>query len=461
MGSKMQRYYTKEGQQINNYPEILNLLNQDRDSQNFVELGKIKMVGSYMLSDGSVWYSFPKFYPVDTNNPTSKDKDFIDKVIKVIEKLRANGKNLFEGDRIFSPDVRSQSKRTVNIVELSKYIVKDYLQYGIYYRKEISYKSQGCGKNNWGKTIKKERPIIDVDVVYGRIWKKHTTIDMDNKISQIHIAIVCDAIKIYEKVHSNREIKAPIYDCTISMDRINEKGAISLLNEEILHVYSDREQAIIKAMIAWCGLTNNYRYAGCTNCFQNVWEWINDEVFGNVKNTESDYPEYYIYDDVHIEEYYRGKGQARPDTIYLDRNKTNGKLQLYVYDSKYYVPQFDVDKSEVYHFPANSDILKQVEYLRRINRSLSNYIKEEIEMKNIFLIPELTDEEMKNIGRTKSNRELLWEEIGYSKAANFDFLARTVANSMGFDINIEVEHEELSTDRVYIWYIVIDYLMLF
>lgn len=454
----MHRYYTKEGSSIKKYPEILELLKSEDIYQTFIESGNIKMVGSYMFADGSVWYSFPKFYPVDTDRPTSKDLDLLDMIIKAIEKLRANGKNLFEGDRIFAPEARLNSKQKVNIIELSKYIVNDYMQHGIYTRKEMYYTKQGVGKNTWNKTIKKECPIIDVDIIYHKIWKKHVEADTRNIISQIHTIVVREAIRLYEKMHSREKIKSPEKTDISLCDGQNLKDFIPLLNAEMLHVYSDREQAVIKSMIAWCDLTYNYKFAGCTNCFQNVWEWVNDEVFGNQKKKESDLPEYYILDDKEGKKKFFGKGQAKPDTIFFGRNSSTGCLQLHIYDSKYYVPQFSNTKEEVYGFPPNSDIIKQVAYLRRIRSSMKPYVTEEVETKNIFLVPELTEEELSNIGRTKGKGDFLFEEIGYVNPANFDLVAKTLVNSINVDINIEIEYTAKENERVYIYMVYCSHL---
>lgn len=438
-------YYTLEGDMITSYPELDVLLIEDEMKTWFVDAQKIKMVGSYMFSDGSLWYSYPKYFQQSFKNepPSETDQLKMKTIIQVIEKLRCNGKNLFEGDHIFSPDTRNESKRKVNIIELATYIVRDYMSHGIYYRENREYARDRSGKIAWTKTISKSTPLIDNDaIIYDELWIKSSRLNVENEISKVHAYIAAEAIKIYERYNGYTGIVKPVID-DISKEDLPQYT--KLLKQELLYIFADRDISLLKALIAWCEETIDYRMAGCTNCFQNVWEWVNDAVFGNQTEKESQYPIYTLYDSEKKENRYFGRGTAKPDTIYFRKNKDNDRFRLYVYDAKYYLPK--PIGQDIFEYPTNSDIVKQVAYMQGLSYSLRK-LKVDLDTKNIFLLPEISERTMSKLGQ-KKGKNILYSEIGYVKKASFDVVAKTLVG----DINIEIE-EKLNPDdeeKVYLY----------
>lgn len=444
-------FYTKEGESLSTYTALKEKLQQEGSTYaDFIQKGHIKMVGSYMFSDGTCWFSFPKYFKLDLidHKPSENDMNKLKIIIQVLEKLRADGKNLYEGDHIFDADIREKNKRRVNILDLSTYIVKDYIQNGLFVKTSKAYFKNGKGRVSWAKTISKNNPIINNgNIIYSSLWKKRNVVDENDIISNIHAEIVCKAIEIYEKYNFGNYIKKP--DCWDMYDEDRSTEYTKLLNMELLQVFSDREQSILKALIAWCDSTVNYKMAGCTNCFQNVWEWVNDAVFGNKSDKnekESEHPTYVLVGSAGNETSYIGLGQAKPDTIFFSVDKDN--YYLYVYDSKYYVPKFSYDKSkkEIYGYPANSDIVKQVAYMRRMQESF-HPITEKLITKNIFLLPEIEDDLIEIIGDKKEDDEL-YQEIGYVVQANFDEMAKRLVKDAKLEIELEKTNDQ---DKVYLY----------
>ena len=432
--------YTIEGDSIQSYPDLLNFLREENIYDDFVEKRKIKMVGIYLFYDGSLWYGFPKYFNWESM-PSQEEIKKLKTISKVIEKLRSEGKNLFEGDHIFSATKKESDKRKVNIIELSKFLIKDYFQNGIYKRTVSKYDFSTKGRVAWQRTISKEIPIIsDENIIYDRPWKK-VTYEEDNFVSKIHAYIITKAIDVYRRF---------VGECHITLPEIPKKEEklkqyVEPLNRELLITFSDRENTLLKALIAWCDLTYNYRLAGCTNCFHNVWEWVNDEVFGNQKqNKESTVPTYHFYGE---KETYLGRGTAKPDSIYFKEEKD--KCILFVYDSKYYISKFSKKWKEVYGYPPNSDIVKQVAYLKKIEESLKPL---EVETKNIFLLPEISESELALIGQKKEKNEL-FTEIGYVLQADFNEMADNLKREEGIDVSSRSTKEE---DRVYLYMVYCD-----
>jgi hypothetical protein len=442
-------YYTSEGDKLSLHIGLKDLLLKDEVYDCFVDLQKIKMVGSYMFSNSVLWYSFPKYYQLKlVDGKISKSDQHNMKVImKVIEKLRYSGKNLFEGDHIFTPDSRNEQKRKVNIIELSTYIVKDYMSNDIYTRGKKEFTQEGFGKTTWARTINKNIPIIsDNNIVYSKLWKRKSLYDDKNEISIIHAYIVNKAIEIYEQYNGYIGLKKPEDIVEIQEENLAEYSKI--LNQELLHVFGDREISLIKALIAWCEATYNYKIAGCTNCFQNVWEWVNDEVFGNQFKKQSQYPIYELKDEHGKMISYTGRGTAKPDTIFFRRVDEHNQNYLYVYDSKYYLP--NPSKQDIYEYPSNSDIVKQVAYLRGICESLTR-ISEPVIAKNIFLLPEIPDKTLALFGRKKEDN-ILYSELGYVIQANFDSMAEYLTKNIGIEVDSKRNGNETDEkEKVYLY----------
>lgn len=437
-------YYTKEGESISIYPEIGELLKEDEMWDCFIQNHVIKMVGSYRFANGDIWNSFPKYYQLVTNeSPSSFDCDNLKTIIKVLEKLRSEGRNLFDGDNVFASERKEKEQRKVNILSLSSYIVRDYVQHGLYKKSQKKYFKAANGKYTWAKTVKKCIPIIsNGNPIYLNPWRARNISENNDNISNIHAFIVGQAIEIYKKFDDRILVKEP--DREYCFTATDLKHISFLLKREILNVFSDREIALFKALIAWCDLSYNYKLVGCTNCFQNVWEWVNDAVFGNQKDRshkESGQPIYHFDGD----SFYIGKGQAKPDTIYCDLK--GEELYLYIYDSKYYIPTFDIEHHTIHGYPANSDIVKQIAYIKGICGSLQK-CSGKIKAKNIFLLPEFN-----NIGREKDNetkeRKELFNEIGYVVPAKFDMMVCNLLKDTNFEIEIESTKGE--EDKVYLY----------
>lgn len=435
---------TTEGENIRKYPELKTLLNSDGIGDAFLKAGNITMVGCYTFANGVQWYSFPKYYQFKNNDGINKeDKKYIELIIRVIDRLRSEGRNLFEGDHIFNPDITNGQKRRVNMVELSRFLIRDYLVNGIYGRKNKSYSTNGRGKIDWGKTVKKTQPLIRDNVpVYCQLWKKNNYIDTDNDISNIHKHILSFAIIVYEKYYGHVDVDNEIRER--NQTELNRDYCVRMLSNEVRHVYNDHDISLIKALMAWCEATVNYKTVGCTNCFQNVWEWVNDFVFGNVENKYSEVPRYSLYDESGGIVEYVGAGSAKPDTIFFETERNLNKSHLFVYDAKYYTPVFS--EKDVYGYPPNSDIVKQVAYMKEILKSMS---KIEVSSKNIFLLPEFNGVKT-DIEKANCNNDL-FVEIGYVKQADFSSMVESMYRKN--NIKEDAQRIECEDDKVYLYMI--------
>lgn len=445
-------FYTKEGERINLFPELKEMLKSEEVYDIFVEKQFIKMVGIYRFGNGSVWYSFPKYsnYSSEHGIPNESDMSSLKKIVNVLDKLRKEKKNVFEGEAIFDENKRNSSYRKVSMIELSRYLVKDYLQHGIYRRNEKISSIRNQGKISWARTIHKEKPLLSGNsVIYDKTWKVATRLDDTNAISKLHASIIYEAMELLENVGDSLHCSKPEIEYLYSEKQKLE--SCHLFSKELMYLFNDRDISLMKALIAWCDLSVYYRFSGCTNCFHNVWEWVNDFVFGNQRkdsNKNSGNPYYYLGSKDSNLEVYEGKGNAKPDTIYFAK-LDDGTYRLCIYDSKYYIPTFKVDqsKNEIFGYPANADIVKQVAYEKFVITSFG-HMKDKTKVSNIFLMPEIPDD-MLLAGEIEKVEGKLFSEIGYVVPANFDYM---VDNLLGDEQErIEINRASTNDNKIIIY----------
>ena len=76
----------------------------------------------------------------------------------------------------------------------------------------------------------------------------------------------------------------------------------------------------------------------------------------------------------------------------------------------------------------------------------------EVETKNIFLLPEISESELALIGQKKEKNEL-FTEIGYVLQADFNEMADNLKREEGIDVSSRSTKEE---DRVYLYMVYCD-----
>lgn len=400
------------------------------ENPNFVRWRKntctIVFVGTYTIrrkNDYIVIYSMPKYYPKENCNKNNLNeiKNHIKKICCVVEKLRAEGKSFDDEEYLFNPYEQGVTKQAVNRVELAEYIIEDYIQYGLYVKDLTETVKGGRGRTSWAKTVRKVSPIIQNNSpIYLELMNKRHIIDENDLLSVIHANVVNQCLEFMGTL---------ILDGIQYIETESLGGDLSpfatTINTYSTYIFKEREINLFKALEAWCSLTQYYeKYAGVT-CFDRVWEWTNDAVWGNIDHPESSHPSY------HIGKYqYFGKGEAIPDTIRIEESDREESCDIYIFDSKYYTINYTSSKWGNYQidgFPANSDIVKQVAYLKLISSQykLRNCY-------NAFLLPEATENCDENEKELFSVSDKEWfKTIGFVKPGSFNLQIPSADNNSG------------------------------
>ena len=388
---------------------------------------KLALVGIYVNDDGVSFYCFPKYYSKTEIEDGKKDSE-LENIVKALIKLRKEGgKSIDEVGAEFWHSEKNSEERRVNPLKLARNLIVDYMENGLYFEEINEKKTHGSGKTLWGKTVLKMRPMItdNDEVVYLRRILRRRNLDYNNILTGVHAAVLLQCLELLQNAGYSKGMRVPgIYrKIAVKSDNGTDLSRYkNVLRERLKKVYKDRDVSLIKMMSAWCtNFSRYYKVMACTTTFQNVWEQINDYVFGNIGEKESDPPTYYVGNN---EYEFHNKSDDRLDTVYLDIEKR----RLVVFDSKYYVPDFSEtvsNKGTVWRYPAQVDIRKQVAYLKQIRITIEgdhktgdSHDKPRFAYSNIFLFP-FSKENYKKVLEEESVGDNLYVRIGYVEGSVF------------------------------------------
>lgn len=422
------RYFIKELWKVQN---IRGVLPDKKIINELFEVGafqgdSFRMVGIFYTSSNDEIYCCPKYISDDLierankkeENATSELREHMKLIVKVLDKLRADGKNIEEISYDFSAYSSNSERKHISRYSIAKGIVSDFLENGIYFKSEKEVSQSGRGKVRWGLTMRKMKPIISSDeIIYPKLLKQSDYKNYENIITEIHENIVVQCIDYLQMLDEKMTIEKPIVNIKLQPEEMHKYS--KYIKQSMLTAYSNRELLLFKAMLSWCDESPYYKGMGCTTCFLNVWEWVNDAVWGNKQKEllKSSAPKYHLAGIAYI-----GGGDAEPDTLaYIEGEKD----YIALFDAKYYVPknkEIKLEPQSIIGFPENREIVKQVAYLKDIQSVCGDAIN----YSNIFLLP--TCESYKNIVEEIEDKQEdnIWQMIGLACKGSFDSLRKAL-----------------------------------
>jgi len=356
--------------------EDIDQLIMDRVCNRFIDssLLNFNFVGIISNRD-SVVSVLPK-YCNEEDDDIVKKKETI-QIIKVLKKYALNV-TIDTGDlNYLSHNVNGTF---VSELALADYIIKDYISYGIYAKNHDEIMLNESGEIYWEDTIDLINPYMSRNkVYYSDTYNIVNLNDPYEYITRIHKWAIMLCLDRYSEVLG--------YSATISADYNeniehlgNTEVILSLLQNEIQNVYSDRKIGLLKALFMLISMkytwTNKvYTLFGKTK-FEQVWEDVCSEVMDN---------DYYNYKQYIPKpkwknseaEFYSIK-TLEPDI--LRSINYNGTNMFFIMDAKYYDIEFI--KGKLNNAPGVSDIIKQIFY----EQALKEFIKDH-RIVNIFLFP--------------------------------------------------------------------------
>ena len=246
----------------------------------FINRGKNCFVGIYYdVENATSIIGVPKYYTGKLSKLTEQEENEIllhlRLVCTLIEQIRLDSNY---SDYRYNP-YQYNDEAEVNKLELAEYLVHDYLEYGLYGLYHNSFVKDGTGINDWNRTVEVEIPVINEEsIIYDPILGRKSQYSHNDLVSKIHAAVVREALGIlawdeYQFVEIANDADNLDYESDLSF-------YISILYERANSTFVEREKNLIKALIAWCGLTaNNEKYYIGSTSFEHVWEYTIDKVF--------------------------------------------------------------------------------------------------------------------------------------------------------------------------------------
>ncbi len=245
------------------------------------------------------------------------------------------------------------------------WLVKDYIEHGLYKELEKKYNINNGGKINWKKTINKESLYSDNTIYYPNIVFEnnkncYTIISELQKYCLNKCSVGKFICKLDEEKHNVNII--------VNEDNINYY--INILKKELLSTFEDHKKQLLNSLI---NILSYYSSNNITSInsyityeYHYSWECMISYVFGDNEVLKKDL--------LPTHEYYPKELGSHsvllPDTIFSKDDS------LFILDSKYYT---------LGYLPATSDICKQTEYCRTAKQRLKNSNIKQIY--NSFILP--------------------------------------------------------------------------
>ena len=337
-------------------------------------------------------------------------------ILKVLDKYN---KSKFQSISMYND---SNNGRTINKLAIMIYLLRDYVENGIYTNVHTIIENNGQGEIVWDKTINETFALISNGNPYYLNFKtkKKTNADTDY-FKRIHEAILTQCSRELNNSHLSELFDLPeIYLTDETIDRFGDRDYILYrISNELNIQYSSRKIRLLKTLYCFIANENSLNDINCfniygTNSFNLVWEKVCSCVLDNklhyllkdislpkqltstyikFKNKELidiiEKPKWFTKDNNMLSE---NVDTLIPDIVSVDNDK------FIIFDAKYYKIILEKDK-KLSGQPGISDITKQ--YLYQL--AYKDFIQEHgfNLIYNCFLMPSDNIENVEYIGEAK------------------------------------------------------------
>ena len=295
------------------------------------------------------------------------------------EDQRVNRRNLLQFIRsieiaktIEKVDVNKQkSDGSIWPIESFLWIIRDYLENGLYYNKERRFYNDGKGKIDWKKTIKDTPIVSNNNVIYDKLVTSRISASEEEitTIYKLCLKRACDCISWI----------IPSYNLKITAFQTKTNSEmVRIVKKELNNTFDDIKRKRFNHMITILSnsdsntlLSNTYTY-GIYNYYY-VFEKMVDELLQGIKGKEKEKYNPNGYWNLNNKASFLSSN-LRPDTIYKKGNKT------FIIDAKMY--QYGVT-ANIDDLPKTSSMQKQITY--------GDYVKNTVDIgsdvRNAFILP--------------------------------------------------------------------------
>lgn len=293
----------------------------------------------------------PKYF----NRIYIKELNCIKQIIKILKRIPLTIIN----------DNRNQffvsNKDNFNEIAICDFLIKDYINNGIYIKKaSISRLNKHSDNLDWKKTINELYPIVSHGVpIYHDCYYNHQKNKNDDYITQIHIAVLEYSISKYAELFDYRLPKINYSKAKKALLRLgNPNKVVRELDRQLQETFNDREITLLRSLRSFFdksqdNIDGSLSLYGTTS-YNLVWEYICADVFGNEYEKLKDNIENIIWKRIGGNPVNNALNTLEPDILRV-------VLQdLLILDAKYY--SIKLSNNSVKGNPSSYDIVKQLTY---------------------------------------------------------------------------------------------------
>lgn len=302
------------------------------------------------------------------------------------------------------------------------WLIKDYLEFGLFQNREKTYKEGNYGRINWKRTIRKTPIISNGNIIYTNIIteKNSATDDLLSYTYKYCLNISAErvgwllsftgsfhlenAFSINEMVSAVRKASSVTFD-DLKRSRLHH----------MLLILSNARESSQHSKEQTYGIRNYYY----------VFERMVDSYFGGIdqKRIRDYYPhgQWNLYPNLDIAV---DSSELRPDTI---RRGNKDEKYTYIIDAKMYkYGGLEQLKYSTEGLPETTSIQKQITY----GEYVQNYVETSRVVRNMFILP--FDKSIDRLSKEKGNVRYINENIAFIGFAKGDwrFVNKTGLNEL-------------------------------
>ena len=369
---------------------------------------RFKYVGIIVYRD-IVLLIYPKYMKDFDKLTIAAKRDSIREIITAIRKYKTDVPKEYEREESDTGDING-------ILGIMLGILEDYSTFGLYTKYKDEFLAGNEGEADWERTVSQLLPYyIDDFPLYVEYYGKKSVEDKDAIITKIHLKIVDECIRNFDKWGLGYLF--PVYDDLCEDEGIinwNNRDIICELKNEIDHQYDTRKQLLLKLLVTYLRYTeehklietrdleNEYSLYG-TRDFAMLWQRACEVAFADVykepslnelytrgiikkkpKNgsetikdlVDAERPLWQLDPDKNT---YPSKGTLELDGVSFVKKGTTD--YMYIIDAKYYLIEMNNPVEKV---PGVGDVSKQYVY----QMALDSFIKKQgLKVRNFFIMP--------------------------------------------------------------------------
>lgn len=254
------------------------------------------------------------------------------------------------------------------------WLIKDYINNGIYYNREKQYSDKYNGKIHWKKTLRNVPMISNGNVIYDKLVasKTNSTNDVISHTYKYCLKKSIDRIGWLVKFEEKMMIQ-PLY---------SKLEMIYYVKKELSSTFDDIKRLRFKHMLAILEsidddtfVSSNFNYL-IENYYYVFEKMVDDLLFGIKGERKKKYYPFGKWKLLDLDEFL--SSNLRPDTIFI--KSINEDRVTYIIDAKMY--QYGFTRN-IRDLPETSSMQKQITY----GDFIKNYVDSLTKIRNVFILP--------------------------------------------------------------------------